>query len=102
MMFMYVVLQVGGVQVLSQVFSALPENALSALNSDPDSDDDETDIRLSEVQQLQLAALQILHRVVCCNLVGISCVVQVCQSCPHCNSTAACSEEECISVLTLL
>lgn len=83
--------QVGGVQVLSQVFSALSENALSTLSSDPDSDDDETDMRLSEVQQLQLAALQILHRVVSCNLVGISCVVQA----PILTAILSCTSSPC-------
>lgn len=68
-------LQVGGVQVLSQVFSIAAED--DVFMPDLDSDDDEMDASLSESQQLQLLTLQILHRVVSCNLVGISCVIQV-------------------------
>ena len=67
--------QVGGVQVLSDILSTSAETVPSM--QDLESDDDESSNGISEVQQLWLLALQILHRVVACNLVGISCVIQV-------------------------
>ena len=67
--------QVGGVQVLSDILSTSAETVPST--QDLESDDDESSSGISEVQQLWLLALQILHRVVACNLVGISCVIQV-------------------------
>lgn len=62
-------------QVLSQSLSrtAVVTQHIQELESD----DDETNAGVSEVQQLWLMALQILHRVVSSNLIGISYVTQV-------------------------
>ena len=67
--------QAGGVQVLSQL---LPRAAVTNQHGQElESDDEETNAGISEVQQMGLIALQVLHRVISSSLIGISYVIQV-------------------------
>ena len=62
-------------QVLSQSLSRTA--VVTPYAQELESDDNETNAGVSEVQQLWLRALQILHGVVSSNLIGISYVTQV-------------------------